>query len=220
MRLSVLATVGLLSVAAAGCGGSDTPDPNDPSQMQGQYGAQGQYGYPSGQYGQGQPQQPGQPYPQQPAPQQPAPQQPAPQQGGGGTMATPIAPAMAAAATPIMQGMAMTETPGMQPDGGAFAGQFSQGQILEQPFNIQPGKCYSVVAVGIGITELDVMIQVQPVPAFPAQTLAQDNMSGAQAVLGGKGNCFKNPLPVGGPAKVVMKATGGSGMAIGQLYSK
>jgi hypothetical protein len=39
-------------------------------------------------------------------------------------------------------------------------------------------------------------------------------------VLGGKGNCFKNPLPIGGPAKVVMRATGGSGMAIGQLYSK
>jgi hypothetical protein len=218
MRFSVLAPIVILSAAAAGCGGSDAPDPNDPSQMQGQYGAQGQYGYPSGQYGQQQ-QYPQQQYPQQQTPQQPAPQQPAPQQGGGG-QATPIAPAMAAAATPIMQGMAMSETPGMQPDGAAFAGQFSQGQVLEQPFNIQPGKCYSVVAVGIGITELDVMIQVQPVPAFPAQTLAQDNMSGAQAVLGGKGNCFKNPLPVGGPAKVVMKATGGSGMAIGQLYSK
>lgn len=215
MRSTILATVALLSVAAAGCGG-DTPDPNDPSQMQGQYGAQGQYGYPSGQYGQ-QPQQPQQQQPTQPMPQQQPQQQP---QSGGGGQATPIPPAMAAAATPVMQGMAMTEVPGMQPDGPTFAGQFSQGQVLEQPFNIQPGKCYSIVAVGIGITELDVMIQVQPVPAFPAQTIAQDNTSGAQAVLGGKGNCFKNPLPVGGPAKVVMKATGGSGMAIGQLYSK
>ena len=220
MRLSVLVTVGLLSATAVGCGGSDI-DPNDPSQMQGQYGAQGQFGgQQQGQYGSypqyGQQQQP-QPAPVQPAPTQPAPTQPA---SGGGGQATPIAPAMAAAATPIMQGMAAQEVPGMQPDGGAFAGQFSQGQVLEQPFNIQPGKCYSVVAVGIGITELDVMIQVQPVPQFPAQTLAQDNTSGAQAILGGKGSCFKNPLPIGGPAKLVMKATGGSGMAIGQLYSK
>jgi hypothetical protein len=140
MRLSSFATVSLVLVPAfVACGGSE-PDPSDPSQMQGQYGYSTQQGYPSGQYGN--PQQPQQPYqPQQPAPQQPAPQQPAPQ-GGGGGQATPISPAMAAAATPVMQGIASQEAPGMQPDGGAFAGQFSQGQVLEQPFNIQAGKCY------------------------------------------------------------------------------
>src|SRR5690606_17503055 len=136
MRLSVLVTVGLLSATAVGCGGSDI-DPNDPSQMQGQYGAQGQYGYgqQQGQYGSYPNYQ--QPAPAQPAPAQPAPAQPAPAQpaSNGTGQATPIAPAMAAAATPIMQGMAAQEVPGMQPDGGAFAGQFSQGQVLEQAFN-------------------------------------------------------------------------------------
>jgi hypothetical protein len=209
--LTVIASVGLLA-AVAGCGGSGELNTNDPSQMQGQYG----YGYPSGQYGN--PQQQPQPQPTQPAPQQ-QPTQPAPQQQGGG-QATPISPAMAAAATPVMQGMAMQEAPGMQPDGSAIAGQFGQGQVLEQQFNLQAGKCYTVVAVGIGITELDVFIQVQPVPQFPGQTIAQDNQQGAQAVLGGRGNCFKNPLPIGGPAKLVMKATAGTGVAVAQLYSK
>jgi len=210
--LTVIASVGLLA-AASGCGGSGELNTQDPSQMQGQYG----YGYPSGQYGNPQQQPPpNQPPPGQP---QPAPAQPPPQQQASG-QATPISPAMAVGVTPVMQGMAMQEAPGMQPDGSAIAGQFQQGQILEQQFNLQAGKCYTVVAVGIGITELDVFIQVQPVPQFPAQTMAQDNQQGAQAVLGGRSNCFKNPLPIGGPAKLVLKATAGSGMAAAQLYSK
>jgi hypothetical protein len=116
--------------------------------------------------------------------------------------------------------MSASEVQGMQPDGGAFAGQFQEGQTLEQAFNIQPGKCYSVVGVGIGIQELDIVLAVQPVPNLPPQTLAQDSSTGPNATLGGKGNCFKNPLPVGGPGKVIVKATRGSGMAVAQIYVK
>jgi hypothetical protein len=108
----------------------------------------------------------------------------------------------------------------MQPEGGAFAGQFQEGQTLEQQFNIQPGKCYSVVGVGIGIQELDLQIAAQPVPNIPPTVLAQDNTTGPNATLGGKGNCFKNPLPIGGPAKVIVKATKGAGMAVAQIYVK
>jgi hypothetical protein len=57
-------------------------------------------------------------------------------------------------------------------------------------------------------------------PPLPPATLAQDQGTGPQAVLGGNGQCFKNPLPVGGPAKVVMTATGGSGLAMAQIFSK
>jgi len=108
---------------------------------------------------------------------------------------------------------------GMQPDGPSFAGQFQQGQTLEQAFQIQPGKCYSVIGVGVGITELDVQIVLHQ-PPLPPYVAAQDQGTGPQAVLGGKGQCFKNPLPVGGPAKVVMTATGGAGIGMAQVYSK
>ena len=40
------------------------------------------------------------------------------------------------------------------------------------------------------------------------------------ATLGGKGQCFKNPLPLGGPGKVILKATRGAGAAIAQVYVK
>ena len=220
MRLTALVPLGLLltgALAAAACG-SKTPDPNDPSQMQGTagYGQNGQYPpgqYPPGQYTPGT--QPGQ---TQPVPTQPAPTQPGAASGGS---ATPIAPAAAAAATPVLQAMAANEVKGMQPEGGAFAGQFQPGQTLEQPFNIQPGKCYSVIGVGIGITQLDIQIQAQqPIPGMPPLTLAQSNGSGPNATLGGGGNCFKNPLPVGGPAKVVVKATAGQGIAVAQIFVK
>jgi hypothetical protein len=215
MRLP-LTTLAVCALLAAGC--SDEPDPNDPSQFNQGYGQPG-YGQPQPGYGQPQPGY-GQPQPGYGQPQpgygQPEPQ---PQPQSGGNEATPVPPAAAAMAQPILQGLAQREAPGMQPDGASFAGQFQQGQVLEQPFQLQPGRCYSVIGVGIGITELDIQI-VMHQPPLPPAPLAQDNTSGPQAVLGGGGNCFKNPLPIGGPAKVVMTATGGSGVAMAQIFSK
>jgi hypothetical protein len=130
-----------------------------------------------------------------------------------------LPPAAAAVASPILKGTAMQETAGMQEDGAAFAGQFQQGQVLEQPIQIQPGRCYTVVAVGIGITELDVELVLHQ-PPMPEYVAATDSTTGPQAVLGGGGNCFKNPLPVGGPGKIRMRATGGNGIAMAQAYSK
>jgi hypothetical protein len=212
-RLTVVAAFAALAV---GC--SDTPDPNDPSQFDPNYNYQypPQPGQPQPGYPQpGQPPQPGVPQPGTPQPQTP----PAPQPGAGGNAATPLPPAAAVVAQPILTGLAQQEVAGMQPDGQAFAGQFQQGQILEQPFQVQPGRCYAVVGVGVGITELDVQIVLHQ-PPLPPYVAAQDQGTGPQAVLGGRGNCFKNPLPIGGPAKVVMTATGGAGLAMAQLYSK
>lgn len=233
MRLYVLIPAALIGLAPLACGGSD-PEPNNPSQVQNQYTGANQYPagqyppgqYPPGQYPPGQYPQPtdqyGQPgagqYPQ-PAPTTPQ-QQPPPAQAGTSTgQATPIAPAAAAAATPVLTAMAASEVQGMQPEGGAFAGQFQDGQTLEQPFNIQPGKCYSVIGVGLGLQELDLQIVAQPAPMMPPVVLAQDSTTGPNATLGGKGQCFKNPLPIGGPAKAVMRARG-SGIAIAQIYVK
>jgi hypothetical protein len=210
MRLLNVLSLGVLFATVVGC--SSDPDPNDPSQFQGgaQY-PQGQGQYPGGQYPAGQ-------YPAGTATAPATATTPAPAGTSATSSATPIAPAAAAIATPALTALASAETRGMSPEGGAFAGNFQQGQTLEQPFNIEPGKCYTVVGVGVGITELDIQIVGSLGPM--TQVLAQDNQTGPQAVLGSGGNCFKNPLPVGGPAKVVMKATGGSGLAVAQIYKK
>lgn len=220
MRLSMILSAALLALVGFGCGDS-TPDPNDPSQQQ----AMGQ----PGQYNPNQYQQPGQygtttgTYPTGTTTPPPATTTPTGTTGAAaGSPATPLAPAAAAVAQPIIQALAASEVPGMQPDGSSFAGQFQEGQILEQPVNIQAGKCYSVIAGGMGITQLDVQLVIQPMPQLPAQVLAQSSPGqGGTAVLGGKGNgCFKNPLPVGGPGKVIVKATKGAGVAAAQVYIK
>jgi len=222
MRLSMIVSAALL--ALVGCG-SSTPDPNDPNAQQGQ----NQYAGQPGQYNPGQYQAPGS-Y-QQPAPgattpmpgaTTPPPAGTAPTTGAAaGSPATPMAPAAAAVAQPILQGLAASETPGMQPDGSSFAAQFQEGQVLEQPINIQAGKCYSVIGAGVGIQQLDIQLVLHAAP-LPPQVLAQSTAGqGGTAVLGGKANgCFKNPLPVGGPGKVIVKATRGSGMAAAQVYIK
>jgi hypothetical protein len=123
---------------------------------------------------------------------------------------------------PILQGMASQEAPGMQPDGQPFAAQFSEGQTLEQTINIQPGKCYTVIGASVGVQELDIKLIGTPPAPLPPQVLAQDSSTGGNATLGGKagGGCWKNPLPIGGPGKVVVTATRGSGMAAAQVYVK
>jgi hypothetical protein len=237
MRLSVLVPAVLLAFSAVACGSSN-PNPVDPNQaaMQGQLGGQvgagaGQYNpagqYAPGQYGQ-QPQpgqygqQPAQPgygsygQPAQPAPAQPA--QPAPAQpaAGGGGSASPINASML---TPALTLLAQGEVQGMQAEGGSFAGNFQEGQTLAQPLALNPGRCYTVVGASAGIQQLDLQIVVQQ-PPFSPTIVSQSNTQGPQAVLGGKGACWKNLSPFPIPAKVIVKATRGAGMAAAQVYSK
>ena len=96
-----------------------------------------------------------------------------------------------------------------------------EGQTLEQPINIQPGKCYSVIGASVGVQELDIAIVAQSAPKLPPVVLAQDHTSGPTATLGGKAaGCWKNPTPLGGPGKVVLKATRGAGIAGAQVFVK
>lgn len=199
MRLFAVLSLSLVAFGAVSCGDSTpeavSPDPNNPCPP-GQFCAQ-----PT-------------PYPTATA----TTTTPAPTASATGGQATPIAAAMA---TPIITGIAQGEVQGMQPEGGAFAGQFTEGQTLEQPINLNPGKCYSVVGVGLpGVVELDVQIALQPLPTLPPTVVAQDNQSGAQAILGGKGSCFKNPTPIAAPGKVILKVTKGQGIAGAQVYVK
>jgi hypothetical protein len=143
--------------------------------------------------------------------------------GAQSSPATPIAPVMAAVATLPLQAMAQSDAPGMQADGGAFAGNFQEGQTLEQVINLQAGKCYTVVAQGAGaVQEVHVQIAVTPMQGM-SQVMAQDGGTpGPIAVLGSKknGGCWTFMSPVGLPGKVLLKVTKGSGLAAAQVFVK
>jgi hypothetical protein len=220
MRASVLLPAALLSLLPLACGPSN-PQPTDPNQNQ-YAGQNGQYPpgqYPPGQYGQG-----GQPgaYPTQTSTVPTAPATTTAPPASTGSQATPMAPAAAMGADVILTGLAQQDAPGMQAEGTAFAGQFAEGQTLEQPINLNPGKCYTIVAASLGgVTELDVLIQGQLAPGLPAVTAAQDNSTGPTATLGGKAaGCWKNPSPFPVPAKIVLRVTKGNGMAAAKVYVK
>ena len=191
------------------------------------------------------PQQPGA-YPQQPGtvPQQPGtvPQQPgqpapagstspfpgipglgggaAPAGGAAGGTAQAMDPNFAALAAGPLSLFANSEAPGMQKDGAMVAGNFQAGQTLEGTFTFQPGKCYTLVAQGVGITNLGLEMQyVTPLPGL-APSIGKSSQSGSQASIGGKANCLRPISPVPAQAKFIVTAKAGAGMAAAQLFSK
>src|SRR5690606_25928226 len=103
------------------------------------------------------PPQPGQPPAPQPQP-QPQPGWPFPFPGPGGTdgggtgqpggAATPIDATLASAP---LQLLAQQHLGGMQPLTAPVAGQFKQGQFIEQTFQMENGKCYGAIAAGVGV---------------------------------------------------------------------
>lgn len=108
----------------------------------------------------------------------------------------------------------------MAKEGPTVAGNFQEGQTLESAFSFQPGKCYTVVAVGAGIQEIDIEMQfVTPIPGLNPQ-IGKDGQKGAQASIGGKGNCLKPMSPIPTNAKFIVRATKGAGVAAAQLYVK
>lgn len=246
--LSLLAVSSAVAILS-GCS-KDPQPAQQPQPYQGQYQAgqpqgnwQQQPGQPQGNWQQqpGQPQQggwqqqpgpqPGQPTnPQQPQPTPSAsgglPQIPGfpttPSSGGGGATGTAqvIDPNLAALATAPLAVFANSEAPGMAKEGPTVAGNFQAGQTLESTFSFQPGKCYTVLAVGAGITEIDIEMQyVTPIPGLNPQ-IGKDSQKGSQASIGGKGNCLKPLSPFPTNAKFIVRATSGAGVAAAQLYVK
>ena len=106
----------------------------------------------------------------------------------------------------------------MKPDGDAFAGQFNNGQVLEQAFEIEPGRCYGAVAVGVGISELEMALVLGEPPVD--HVMGRDELKGWQAVIGPSGRCISNPLPATAEAKLVITAVTGQGQVLARIYSK
>ncbi len=216
---------------AVGCGGDDPP-PNSQFQAGTQVPPAQQQPYPAQP---GQPAPAAQPAPTQPAPAQPAPTQPAPAgttpPPAGLPLPIPNAPAgspaqqldasAGAAAQPILNQLASTEAPGAQPLGASVVGMFQPGQQLESVLQLQPGKCYTVIAVGLpAVTEVNVqLVATTPVPGM-SPVLAQDQTTGPQAVLGKSPNCYKWPFPIAGGVKVITSVAAGQGVAAVQVYEK
>lgn len=138
----------------------------------------------------------------------------------GGT-ASVVAPAAVSALDPVVIGLAPKEAPGAKPEGTMFAGQFTEGQLLEQAFTMQPGKCYTVLGVSLGnVTELDIQVQIQA-PSMPPLVAFQDASTGPTAVAGGKATgCFTPPVPIATPAKIVLVVAKGDGLAVAKVYVK
>src|SRR6185369_4492982 len=111
---------------------------------------------------------------------------------------------------------------GAKPVGAAIAGNFGQGQSLEQTVQMNPGKCYTIVGAGVPtITNLD--IQLVPsisIPGMPAAVVAADSSTGSTAIVGQQPNCYKWALPMGGTMKVVVSVSAGQGMAAAQVFEK
>jgi hypothetical protein len=135
--------------------------------------------------------------------------------------AQPIDPNLASVATVPLMGYAQQEAQGMSREGNLVAGRFNEGQTLEQPFQMLPGRCYTVLAVGAGlIQQVDIsIVAVTPIPQASG-TLARASGNGPNAALGGRGNCFRWDIPVGINAKYVVRVAKGTGVAAGQLYVK
>lgn len=143
--------------------------------------------------------------------------QPAP--AGGNGMAQQIDPNLATVATvPLMQ-MQVSHANGMQKDGPVLAGNFQEGQRLEQGIQLMPNRCYTIIGSGAGVSELDIQLVVIN-PLGQPMVVAQDSQQGASSVVGPSGNCFKWQFPAGANGKWIMQATRGAGVAAGQAYVK
>lgn len=140
-----------------------------------------------------------------------------------GPTATPLDATAAAAATALIDPLAKQHTPpgATKTDGGAMAGNFTQGQSLEVTIQMQPGRCYTVVGAAVPtVQNLDVQIApVTPIPGMAA-ILAQDQTTGPTAVTGANPSCFKWAAPMAAPMRIIMTVSAGQGIAAAQVYQK
>ncbi len=117
---------------------------------------------------------------------------------------------------------AETDAAGMQMDGDLIASKLAPGQVLEQEFRLQPGRCYTLIAVGgAGVTELDASFETFGPVRSKTTVLAADSLTGTTAVVGPGAACFAwKPDLNSTPAKFVLRVRGGDGVVVSQLYAR
>lgn len=140
-----------------------------------------------------------------------------------GPVAQRLDAAQAGVVTPILAGLVKDNvSAGAKPVGDAVAGNFGQGQTLEFPVQLQPNKCYTVIATGLPpVKEVNVQLELTTVLPGVTPVLAVDQDTGPTAVLGKKTACYKWTLGViPAPGKVVVQVPAGSGLVAAQVYEK
>jgi hypothetical protein len=133
--------------------------------------------------------------------------------------AAPIDPTLAGAAGAILDKVAGNLAPGMSREGSPMAATFETGQTMEQVVQLASGRCYTVIAAGPAVQAWDfsLVLVANPLPVTPV--LVHETATGTPAAMGGGGNCFKWSWPPV-TARIVVKVTQGSGIAVAQLYGK
>ncbi len=134
----------------------------------------------------------------------------------------PIAQEAARLSEGPLAATAQIEAIGMQLEGDLIATRIGPGQLFEQEFRLQPGRCYTLLAVaGDGVLELDAALEgLNPVRG-KRTVLLEDSTTGTTAIVAGGATCFPwaataEPQTV----KFVLRVRGGDGVVVGQLYAK
>jgi len=111
---------------------------------------------------------------------------------------------------------------GMAMEGDLIASKLAPGQVLEQEFRLQPGRCYTLIAVGgAGIQELDASFETLGPVRGKSTVLAADALTGTTAVVGGGAACFVWQADLNAtPAKFVLRVRSGDGVVVSQLYAR
>lgn len=127
---------------------------------------------------------------------------------------------MAAALGPVIHYLSASHLPaGAKMLGVPFAGQFGEGEILEQRVTLVAGKCYTVVAAALPPVA-DVSIELFALAeGKPPRSIGRDTEVGTQAVLGRKEGCFR-PQAGETSALLVLKVEKGRGVAAAQVFEK
>jgi hypothetical protein len=155
-----------------------------------------------------------------PAPVAPAPAPtPTPAPAASTAPLAAIEPALAQFAQGVLAQAGTEEAPGAKGLDMPKVALLAPGQTSELTVTMQPGKCYTVVAIGLPpLSELNV--QLLPTTLGFNTVLAQDQTTGPRAVLGKAPDCYKLPLPVPGAVRVVTTAAVGQGLAATQVFEK
>jgi hypothetical protein len=136
----------------------------------------------------------------------------------GSAMLAP--PGDVATADPAEAGLragARKYAPGMSPEGHVAKGNLAEGGHVEFMTQMDPGKCYTIIAYGDGLADMDVNLLAPPLYNIVA---GQDGMVGPTAVIGATPNPLCPILPIPIPYKIDLHAKKGGGAVAAQVYVK
>jgi hypothetical protein len=107
--------------------------------------------------------------------------------------------------------------PGMSPEGQVAKGNVAQNGHVQFIVNMDAAHCYTIVAFGAGVQDLDVNLLAPPLYNFSA---GQDGMAGPTAIIGAAPRPMCPMIPISGPYKVDLYTKVGGGSVGAQVYSK